>query len=283
MLLCNGRNSRVVKRPSSILWALAAVWFLVTAAEGQDRQEPRFPAMPDLAPAEFVVTGISGTTATLTAADLYKLPQQTIKANDHGAPVTFQGVLLADVLAKVETPTGELFSKYEASYYLIAEGQDGYKAVFSFAEVDPSFSDRRIYIVIQRNGLPLSPKDGPFQVIVPDEKRNSRWVRQLKELRIEPLPTGGAYDSEAVRWLSAAMVDMQSIKPGMTRGDLLKVFKEEGGISTRTWRRYAYGKCGYIKVDVDFEAVGEKDTLEQNPNDRITNISKPFLEWSIRD
>lgn len=254
-----------------------------TEIKGQGPRTPRMPAIPDLAPAEFLVIGINASTATLTAADLYKLPQQTITTTEHGAPVTFQGVLLTDVLARVKTPTGEAFNKTVASYYLVVEGQDGYKAVFSWADVDPSFTDRKIYVVMKRDGMPLTPKDGPFQLIVPGEKRNARWVRQLKELRIEPLPTASAYDSEAVRWVSASLMDMQSIKPGMTRAELLKVFMEEGGISTRTWRRYVYRECGYIKVDVKFEAVGDKSGYEQDPNDRITKTSKPFLEWAIMD
>jgi len=66
--------------------------------------------------------------------------------------------------------------------------------------------------------------------------------------------------------------------------DLLRVFKEEGGISTREWRRYAYHDCPYIKVDVEFQPVGDPDNkVSQSPKDKIIKISKPFLEWSIMD
>jgi hypothetical protein len=63
--------------------------------------------------------GISGTSVTLSAPELAKLPQQTVKTIDHGTPVTFQGVFLKDVLAKVRTPTGEAFNGTVASYYLL--------------------------------------------------------------------------------------------------------------------------------------------------------------------
>ncbi|MEX2092818.1 MAG: hypothetical protein WD971_09085, partial [Pirellulales bacterium] len=65
-------------------------------------------------------------------------------------------------------------------------------------------------------------------------------------------------------WVAASLLEMQAIKPGMTRGDLLNVFKEEGGLSTRTARRYAYRDCPYIKVDVKFDPVGTFD-------DKLTN------------
>lgn len=85
-------------------------------------------------------------------------------------------------------------------------------------------------------------------------------------------------------WLARAQREMATIKPGMTRADLLNVFQEEGGLSTRTQRRYVYRGSLYIKVDVTFEAVavpGDKRT--EAPTDKIIKISRPFLEWSISD
>ena len=234
-------------------------------------------------PATLGVQGIGGTSATLSISDLSKLPEQTVKVMDHGTPTTLEGVLLSDVLSRVYGPTGETFKKTVASYYLIAEAHDGYKAVFTWAEIDPTFTDRRVYVVTKREGNPLTAKDGPYELIVPGEKRNSRWVRQLKLLRIEPLPTSTAYDSEAVRWIAASLTDMQGINVGMTRAEMLKVFMEEGGISNRHWRRYVYRNCGYIKVDVEFAAANNPDSHDESPEDRITKISQPFLEWSIRD
>jgi hypothetical protein len=234
-------------------------------------------------PATLAVQGIGDTSATLSVSDLSKLPQQTVKVTDHGTPVTFQGVLLSDVVSKVSGPTGETFNKTVASYYLIAEAHDGYKAVFTWAEIDPTFTDRRVYVVTKREGNPLTAKDGPYELIVPGERRFSRWVRQLKLLRVEPLPTSSAYDSEAVRWIAASLTDMQGIKVGMTREELLRVFMEEGGISNRRWRRYVYRKCGYIKVDIEFAPANNPDNPDESPEDRITKISQPFLEWSIRD
>jgi hypothetical protein len=85
-------------------------------------------------------------------------------------------------------------------------------------------------------------------------------------------------------WVAKSLKEMQTIKVGMMRSDLLRLFKEEGGISNRAWRRYVYRECRYIKVDVEFELVEEpQDKLTQHPSDKIAKISKPFLEWSIAD
>ena len=92
------------------------------------------------------------------------------------------------------------------------------------------------------------------------------------------------------RWVGEALTRMQSVKPGMTRGDLLRVFGTEGGLSTGLRRTYISRDCPYFKVDVEFHAVGraERDregrvTLVEDNRDIIANISKPYLEFSIGD
>ena len=89
---------------------------------------------------------------------------------------------------------------------------------------------------------------------------------------------------EHSKWVAGSLREMQTVKPGMTRADLLRVLQEEGGLSTRTAQRCAYRGCPYMKVEVTFEAVGApEDKLTKSPNDTIAKISKPFLEWSIDD
>jgi len=91
-------------------------------------------------------------------------------------------------------------------------------------------------------------------------------------------------NNEHTDWIARSLRQIQTVKIGMKREDLLKVFKEEGGLSTRMWRRYVYRDCPYIKVEVEFEAVEQKeDKATEYPSDRIVKISKPFLEWSITD
>jgi hypothetical protein len=130
------------------------------------------------------VEGINGTSATFSVTDLSKLTQRTVKTLDHETTTTFEGVLLADVLAKVDLPTGEKFHSTAASYYMLAEAKDGYRAVFAWAELDLTIVDKFVYVVTKRDGKPLSDRDGPFQLVAPGEKKNARWVRQVTALKI---------------------------------------------------------------------------------------------------
>ena len=97
-------------------------------------------------------------------------------------------------------------------------------------------------------------------------------------------PSASRGTDEHTEWIAKSLKEIETVKVGMTRVDLLRVFKEEGGLSTRTSRRYVYRDCPYIKVDVEFEPVGAPgNQTNESPSDKIIKISKPFLEWSIMD
>ncbi len=89
-----------------------------------------------------------------------------------------------------------------------------------------------------------------------------------------------AVKSEHTKWLGESLREIQQIKVGMTRTQLLKVFQEEGGLSTPTQRTYVYSKCEIIKVDVTFQV---QDKNAEHPKDKITKITKPYLASSILD
>ena len=91
-------------------------------------------------------------------------------------------------------------------------------------------------------------------------------------------------DEEHTKWIAAVMDSITTIKPGMKREDLLKVFTTEGGLSFRLRRTYVYKECPYIKVNVEFEAAANPDDgFTEMPEDRIVKISMPFLQYSVAD
>ena len=91
-------------------------------------------------------------------------------------------------------------------------------------------------------------------------------------------------DKQNTEWIAGILKEIQTLKPGMTREDLLKIFTEEGGLSNRFQRRYAHRACPYIKVNVKFDWHDpEANSIKEHPQDKITHISTPFLEWTIAD
>ena len=91
-------------------------------------------------------------------------------------------------------------------------------------------------------------------------------------------------------WIANSLKEIQKIKVGMTRADLLKVFTTEGGLSAGLTRTYVYRECFYIKVDVEFEPARRparnadgRVTLVESEDDVIRKISKPYLAWMVID
>jgi hypothetical protein len=136
----------------------------------------------------FTVEGAEGSPLTITLDDLSKLPQHTIKTQEHSTPVVFEGVLVMDILAKVGIPTGEKLGGKFLSQYLLVGGADGYRVVFALPELDAAFHENGVYMAWKRDGKPLSDKEGPFRIVVPNEKRPARWVRQVTALRVKQSP-----------------------------------------------------------------------------------------------
>src|SRR6266542_341238 len=76
---------------------------------------------------------------------------------------------------------------------------------------------------------------------------------------IPALSEAGAQGSQQqTEWVANSLKEMQKVKVGMTRADLLKVFTTEGGLSTGLSRTYVYRECSYIKVDVEREPPGSR-------------------------
>ncbi len=122
----------------------------------------------------------------LSPADFRALPHIAITVhNSHTkADETYSGVPLATLLAKLNAPVGDGFRKEALTTYLIASGSDGYSVVLSLAEVDPNFRDGPVLVADTRDGQPLA-KSGPFELIVPGDKRPARWVHNLNFIGLE--------------------------------------------------------------------------------------------------
>ncbi len=86
------------------------------------------------------------------------------------------------------------------------------------------------------------------------------------------------------QWLNSALIDIQSVKPGMSRADLLRVMQPEGGFSGIPRHTFVYHKLPYIKVDVTFgPQVKVEDRIQETPSDKIVSISRPYLGLAVFD
>lgn len=122
----------------------------------------------------------------LDATALGKLPRRSVRATDHGgAEGTFEGVALIDILQLAGVKFGDGLRGKSLALYLVVEATDGYRAVFALPELDPAYTDRVVLLADRRDGAKLSPSEGPLRIVVPGEKRQARWVRQVSALIIK--------------------------------------------------------------------------------------------------
>lgn len=121
---------------------------------------------------------------TLTADDLTKMPRATVRIAGSAKETVYEGVWLHEVLKKAGVPLGgDLRGKALTSYVLV-EAQDGYRVVFSLAELDPAFIDNEVLLADIANGQPLSGAQGRFRLVAPKEKHGSRSVHLLTRLEV---------------------------------------------------------------------------------------------------
>jgi hypothetical protein len=131
------------------------------------------------------VTGEVAHLLALSAAELARLPRQTVRAKRHdGVESQFEGVPLIEILRKAGAPVGQELRGPAMALYVVVEASDRYRAVFALSELDPAFTDRVILLADRRDGQPIPAQDGPLQIVVPGEKKHTRWVRQVINLKI---------------------------------------------------------------------------------------------------
>jgi DMSO/TMAO reductase YedYZ molybdopterin-dependent catalytic subunit len=139
-------------------------------------------------PATAVVIRVGGEVPKpleLTADDLAKLPRKTVRDKDpDGKESAYEGVPLVELLQAAGVKFGHDLRGPALATYLVVEASDGYRAVFALPELDPASTDRVVLLADRRDGSPLDARDGPLRVVVPGEKRHSRWVRQVVSLKV---------------------------------------------------------------------------------------------------
>ena len=176
MLLGFGFFKTSIGRLAPMQWGAALAAFAIISGARAD-------------PAALTVTTPAGESRSYTLVDLAAMPVVTVNAaNDHQPAADYSGIELHDLLVASGVAQGkELRGKHVAEYAVIV-ARDGYRAVFSLPEFDPTFAQRRIFLAWKKDGRPLPDAEGPLRMIIPDEKHPTRWVRQVTSIRILAAP-----------------------------------------------------------------------------------------------
>jgi len=132
------------------------------------------------------IGGAVSTPLALTLEDLKKMPRKTLSVvNPHNSKTeVYEGVLVEELLKKAGVPHGEDLRGPALATYVVFEAEDGYRVVFSIAELDSGILDSGVIVADTMDGAPLPAKQGPLRVVAPHEKHPARWVRMLKIITV---------------------------------------------------------------------------------------------------
>ncbi len=128
----------------------------------------------------------NGKKLDLKSADLAKLPRREIRVrNQDDKETVYEGVEVREILQLADVKFGKEFDRVNLPRYLTVEAADNYRVVFAFAELDVAFNEKMILLVEKADGKLLPEKYGRWQIVVPDEKKRGRWVRQVVALKVK--------------------------------------------------------------------------------------------------
>jgi DMSO/TMAO reductase YedYZ molybdopterin-dependent catalytic subunit len=171
----------LARHSRTVIWVLSACALLPLSCFCQTASAP-----PPAAGAQLKIGGAVSTPLTLTVADLKSMPRTTLHVtNPHESKSeSYEGVLLGELLRRAGVPQGDQLRGKLMTTYVIAEAEDGYKVVFSLAELDSGIANSEVLVADTVAGAPIDPNRGPFRLVAPHDKRPARWVRMLKSITV---------------------------------------------------------------------------------------------------
>lgn len=122
---------------------------------------------------------------TLQAADLQAMPRSEVTGKDRdGKEHRYAGVPLVDLLRAAGVTLGGDLRGENLMKYVVVKAIDGYEVLFALPEIDAGFATRTILLADRVDGAPLPTGVVPYRIVVPDEKKPARWIREVKAIEV---------------------------------------------------------------------------------------------------
>src|SRR5262249_24109444 len=149
--------------------AIVSLCLVLVPAVARTQQSPSVEAM-------LLITGSVASPVTLTVRDLKAMPRTAVTIKQDGRDVKYEGVVVGAILARAGATLGHDLTGAAVASYVVASASDGYRAVFSLAELDPEFTGSEIIVADSVDGKPLFEYQGPLRIVAPHDTRGARGV-----------------------------------------------------------------------------------------------------------
>lgn len=131
------------------------------------------------------VTNADGKVTTFTAQTLKDLPREQVPL---AGKMVYEGPDFAAVLREAGVAQGPRLHGKPLVAYVVVKGKDGYRAVFSIAELDPAFTGRKIILADRRKDAALEANEGPWRLVLEADLKPERSVRQVESVTVVGAP-----------------------------------------------------------------------------------------------
>ena len=119
---------------------------------------------------------------------------RTVRYTLKGKAHTAQCVPLRALVAAAQPRINPRIKHHVLQFVVLAQGQDGYAAAFTLAEMLPEFGHEAVWVALDRDGKPLPADDGPVELLVPGDTKAARWVHGVSAVTVvdeaQALPAG---------------------------------------------------------------------------------------------
>lgn len=127
----------------------------------------------------------SGCDARITLEQVRGLPQHSAAVTSKdGETHHYRGALLQRVMEAVCPSIAEMDKHARTRSAVKVTAGDDFAAVLGAMELDSTFKTRPVLLAWERDGMPLDAHFGPFQLIVPEDLRHSRNVRNVSRVEL---------------------------------------------------------------------------------------------------
>lgn len=113
----------------------------------------------------------------------YRQVLHKVKDKD-GKEHAYTCVMLIEILEKAGMTTGAKLRGENLAKFILVQAADGYEVVYSLPEVDPEFTSNMVLLAIEKDGEPLPGGEGPFRLIAPQDKKQARWIREIRSIKV---------------------------------------------------------------------------------------------------
>ena len=173
--MCVSRYNRAIVVARRAMWIYAVT--VVALSPFYSLAEDESPADDDKQ--VLTVTNRSEPPIAFSAADIEKLPHVDLRVKDR----VYSGVPLAEFLRAAGVIWEGKCSPL-LTCYVVVEGADGYRVLFSIPEIDPGQCHKMVLLADRCDGAPLSKAEGPYETIEEDAKQHGRCVRHASAITL---------------------------------------------------------------------------------------------------